>query len=53
MTEGDIARGGTQAVGEGGAGLLPSKEPEVGLDPRTLSGRHLENEPPRRPRNLK
>jgi len=34
----DTAREGTQAggVGEGEAGFLLSREPDVGLDPRTL-----------------
>jgi len=38
LTERDTAREGTQAegVGEGEAGFLPSREPDVGLDPRTL-----------------
>ena len=38
LTERDTAREGTQAggVGEGEAGLLPSREPDVGLDPKTL-----------------
>jgi len=38
LTERDIEREGTQAeeVGEGEAGLPPSREPDVGLDPRTL-----------------
>jgi len=38
LTERDTAREGTQAGGEGEeeAGLPPSREPDVGLDPRTL-----------------
>jgi len=38
LTERDTAREGTQAggVGEGEADLLPSREPDAGLDPRTL-----------------
>jgi len=38
LTEREIARAGTQAggVGEGEAGFLLSREPDVGLDPRTL-----------------
>ena len=32
MREGTQARG----VGEGEAGFLPSREPDAGLDPRTL-----------------
>jgi len=40
LTERDTAREGLQAggvgVGEGEAGLPPSREPDVGLDPRTL-----------------
>jgi len=37
LTERDIARAGTQAggVGEEEAGLPLSREPDVGLDPRT------------------
>jgi len=36
--ETEIARAGTQAagVGEGEAGFPPRREPDVGLDPRTL-----------------
>jgi len=36
--ETEIARAGTQAagVGEGEAGFPQSREPDVGLDPRTL-----------------
>ena len=39
-------------VGEGEAGFLPSREPDVGLDPRIVTraeGRRLMTEPPRRP----
>ena len=38
VTERDTARVGTQAggVGEGEAGFLLSREPNAGLDPRTL-----------------
>jgi len=38
LTERDTAREATQAggVGEGEAGFPPSREPDVGLDPRTL-----------------
>jgi len=38
LTERDTAREGTRAggVGEGEAGPPPSREPDVGLDPRTL-----------------
>ena len=38
LTERDTEREGTQAggVGEGEAGFPLSKEPDVGLDPRTL-----------------
>jgi len=38
LTERDTAREGTQAEGveEGEAGSPPSREPDVGLDPRTL-----------------
>jgi len=38
LTERDTVREGTQAggVGEGEAGFLQSREPNVGLDPRTL-----------------
>jgi len=38
LTERETARAGTQAggVGEGEAGSLPSREPDVGLYPRTL-----------------
>jgi len=38
LTERDTARQGTQAggVGEGEAGFLPSREPNAGLNPRTL-----------------
>ena len=38
LTERDTAREGTQAggVGEGEAGFPPSREPDAGLDPRTL-----------------
>jgi len=38
LTEREIARAGTQAggEGEGEAGFLPSRAPDVGLDPRTL-----------------
>jgi len=38
LTERDTAREGTQAggEGEGEAGSLRSREPDVGLDPRTL-----------------
>jgi len=40
LTEKEIARAGAQAggVGEGEAGL-PSREPDAGLDPRTLGPR--------------
>jgi len=38
LTERDTAREGTLAggVGEGEAGFLLSREPDAGLDPRTL-----------------
>jgi len=38
LTDRQIARAGTQAgrVGEGEAGFPPNREPDVGLDPRTL-----------------
>jgi len=38
LTERDIVREGTQAggVGEGEAGFPLSREPDAGLDPRTL-----------------
>jgi len=38
LTERNIAREGTQAggAGEGEAGFPPSREPNAGLDPRTL-----------------
>jgi len=38
LTERDTAREGTQAgrVGEGEAGFPLGREPDVGLDPRTL-----------------
>jgi len=38
LTERDIVRAGTQAggVGEGEAGFPRSREPDMGLDPRTL-----------------
>jgi len=38
LTERDRAREGTQTggVGEGEAGFPPSREPDAGLDPRTL-----------------
>ena len=38
LTERETARAGTQAggVGEGEAGFPPSREPDAGLDPRTL-----------------
>jgi len=38
LTEREIARAGAQAggVGEGEAGFPQSREPDVGLDPRTL-----------------
>jgi len=38
LTERDTAREGTQAggVGEGEAGFLLSREPDAGLEPRTL-----------------
>jgi len=38
LTERDTAREGTQAggMGEGEAGFLRSREPDAGLDPRTL-----------------
>jgi len=38
LTERDTTREGTQAggMGEGEAGFLQSREPDVGLDPRTL-----------------
>jgi len=38
LTETETARAGTQAggVGEGEAGFPLSREPDVGLDPRTL-----------------
>jgi len=38
LTERDTAREGTPAggVGEGEAGFPQSREPDVGLDPRTL-----------------
>jgi len=38
LTEREIVRAGTQAggVGEGEADFLPSREPDAGLDPRTL-----------------
>ena len=38
MTERNTAREGTQAEGmvAGEAGFLPSREPDAGLDPRTL-----------------
>jgi len=53
------AREGTQAggVGEGEAGLPRSREPDKGLDPRTLESQPepkadaLTTEPPRRPQN--
>jgi len=37
LTERDTVREGTQAggVGEGEVGFLQSREPDVGLDPRT------------------
>jgi len=41
LTERDTAREGTQAggVGEGEAGFPQSREPDAGLDPRTLGSR--------------
>jgi len=41
LTEREIARAGTQAggMGEGEAGFPQSREPDAGLDPRTLGSR--------------